>query len=117
MSMQINETSILNKYTPLINHTVNCFLNKLNPHNRNGVLDAEDLRQEVTIAMLSIIRAEGEEALTRNRLTFIHVMWEAVRKAYPLSIPYYAFGNQHRQALNLATFEESSLPQMDSPAV
>ena len=111
------EQTLINKYTPLINHTVNCFVNKLNPHNRNGVLDAEDLRQEVNIAMLSIIRAEGEEALTRNRLTFIHVMWEAVRKAYPLTIPYYAFGNQHRQALNLATFEESSPSQMDSPAV
>lgn len=108
MSMQINETSILNKYDPLINHTVNCFVNKLNPNNRNGVLDAEDLKQEVIIAMLTIIRSEGEEALQRNRLTFIHVMWEAVRKAYPVSIPYYAFGNQHREPLNLIAFEAGS---------
>lgn len=106
MPMQINETSILNKYTPLINRTVNCFVNKLNPNNRNGVLDAEDLRQEVTIAVLTIIRTDGEEALQRNRLTFIHVMWEAVRKAYPVSIPYYAFGNQHREPINLIAFEE-----------
>ena len=106
MSTLYNESILINKYTPLLTATVTTFMNKLNPHNRNGVLDAEDLRQEVTIAFIDIIRTQGEEALTHNRLTFIHVMWDAVRRAYPLSIPYYAFGNQHRQALNLATFEE-----------
>lgn len=106
MSTPLDETNILTKYTPFINHTVTHFMSKLNPYNRNGVLDAEDLKQEVIITILTIIRKDGEEALHRNRLTFIHVMWEAVRKAYPLSIPYHAFGKQHRQPLNLVSFEE-----------
>ena len=113
------EQTLIYKYTPFINHTVNRFMNKLNPHNRNGVLDEEDLKQEIIIAMLTIIRTDGEEALHRNRLTFIHVMWEAVRRAYPLSIPYHAFGNQHREPLNLTPFEEwyedSSLTHEEEP--
>ena len=63
MSTLYNESILLTKYAPLLNHTVTAFMDKLNPHNRNGVLDADDLRQEVTIAFIGIIRTQGEEAL------------------------------------------------------
>ncbi len=104
MSTTLEQTLIC-KYTPLINHTVSTFMHKLNPHNRNGVLDADDLRQEVTIAFINIIRTQGEEALTRNRLTYLHVMWDAVRRAYPLAMSYQAFGKQNRKQMYTPTVE------------
>ncbi len=106
MSMLYNESALLNKYAPLLNATVTNFMHKLNPNNRNGVLDAEDLRQEVTIAFIDIIRTQGEEALTHNRLTYLHVMWDAVRKAYLLSTPYHAFSTRHREAIYFPTIDE-----------
>lgn len=109
------EQDIIRRNSNYINATVTTFMNKLNPHNRNGVLDAEDLRQEVTIAFIGIIRTQGEEALTRNRLTYLHVMWDAVRKAYPLSMSYHAFGTQSREAIYFSTvdqcFEDEALVQ------
>ena len=105
MSTLYNESNLLNKYAPLLNKTVTNFMNKLNPHNRNGVIDIEDLRQEVTIAFLQIIRTEGEEAIFQNRLTYLHVMWDTVRKAYPFSIPYYAFGTQSKNPMYLFSAE------------
>ena len=117
MSTLYNESILINKYAPLLTATVTTFMNKLNPHNRNGVLDAEDLRQEVTIAFIDIIRTQGEEALTHNRLTFIHVMWDAVRRAYPLSMSYQAFGKQSRDAIYFPTvdecFEDEALVQWE----
>lgn len=115
MSTTLEQTLIC-KYTPLINHTVSTFMHKLNPHNRNGVLDADDLRQEVTIAFIGIIRTQGEEAITRNRLTYLHVMWDAVRRAYPLAMTNYAFNNaQKREPIHFHTvegcFEEEALLQ------
>ena len=104
MSTTLEQTLIC-KYTPLINHTVSTFMHKLNPHNRNGVLDADDLRQEVTIAFINIIRTHGEEALARNRLTYLHVMWDAVRRAYPLAMSYQAFGKQNRNHMYTPTVE------------
>ncbi|MDD6051331.1 MAG: sigma-70 family RNA polymerase sigma factor [Clostridiales bacterium] len=108
MSTLYNESILLTKYAPLLNHTVTAFMNKLNPHNRNGVLDADDLRQEVTIAFIGIIRTQGEEALTRNRLTYLHVMWDAVRRAYPLAMSYQAFGKQNRKPMTVEGLEGCS---------
>lgn len=105
MSTLYNESILLTKYAPLLNHTVSTFMHKLNPHNRNGVLDADDLRQEVTIAFIGIIRTQGEEALTRNRLTYLHVMWDAVRRAYPLAMSYQAFGKQNRKPMTVEGLE------------
>ena len=99
------EQDIIRRNSDYINATVTAFMNKLNPHNRNGVLDADDLRQEVTIAFIDIIRTQGEEALAHNRLTYLHVMWDAVRKAYPLSMPYYAFGKQSREPMSFPTLD------------
>lgn len=109
------EQEIIRRNSNYINATVATFMHKLNPYNRNGVLDADDLRQEVTIAFIGIIRTQGEEALTRNRLTYLHVMWDAVRKAYPLSMSYHAFSTQSREAIYFPTvdecFEEKELVQ------
>ena len=106
MSTNHNETQLLHKYAPFINRTAGTFMGKLDPHNRNGVIDLEDLRQEVTIAFLQIIRTEGEEAIFQNRLTYLHVMWDTVRKAYPFAIPYYAFGTQSKEPIYLFSVEE-----------
>ena len=111
MSTTLEQTLIC-KYTPLINHTVSTFMHKLNPHNRNGVLDADDLRQEVTIAFIGIIRTQGEKALTRNRLTYLHTMWDAVRRAYPLAMSYQAFGKQNRKPMTVeGCFDDEALVQ------
>ena len=112
MSMLYNESTLLTKYAPLLNHTVATFMHKLNPSNRNGVLDADDLRQEVTIAFINISRTHGEEALARNRLTYLHVMWDAVRRAYPLAMSYQAFGKQNRKPMTVeGCFEDEALVQ------
>lgn len=115
MSTLYNEANILSKYTPLLNATVTTFMHKLNPHNRNGMIDAEDLRQEVTIAFIGIIRTQGEEAITRNRLTYLHTMWDAVRRAYPLTMSYQAFGKQNRKPIHTPSvggcFEDEALVQ------
>ena len=111
MSTTLEQTLIC-KYAPLINHTVATFMQKLNPSNRNGVLDADDLRQEVTIAFINIIRTHGEEALARNRLTYLHVMWDAVRRAYPLAMSYQAFGKHNRKPMTVeGCVEEETLVQ------
>lgn len=53
----------------------------------SGVIDAEDLLQEVTLCFLSEVKRYGEEEARRHKRTYFHSMYMAAIKAYPLSVP------------------------------
>lgn len=53
----------------------------------SGVIDADDLLQEVTLCFLSEVKRYGEEEARRHKRTLFHSMYMAAIRAYPLSMP------------------------------
>lgn len=52
-----------------------------------GVIDADDLLQEVTLCFLSEVKRYGEEEARRHKRTLFNSMYTAAIRAYPLSMP------------------------------
>lgn len=67
--------------------TVSKFMRKCSQKNRNGVVDREDLFQEVTLCFLSEVERYGEETARTHGRTLFNSMYKAVMTAYPLSVP------------------------------
>lgn len=53
----------------------------------SGVIDAEDLLQEVTLCFLSEVKRYGEEEARRHKRTLFQSMYKAAIRAYPLTMP------------------------------
>lgn len=54
---------------------------------QSGVIDADDLLQEVTLCFLSEVKRYGEEEARRHKRTLFNSMYTAAIRAYPLSMP------------------------------
>lgn len=71
----------------------------------SGVIDADDLLQEVTLCFLSEVKRYGEEEARRHKRTLFHSMYMAAIRAYPLSMPKRTSGyKQLRERMGL-TFQ------------
>lgn len=72
---------------------------------QSGVIDAEDLLQEVTLCFLSEVERYGEEEARKHRRTLFNSMYMAAIKAYPLTMPKRTSGyKQLRDSMGL-TFQ------------
>lgn len=78
---------ILERNEAFLKTTVSAFMRRCSQRNRNGVISREDLMQEVALSFLAETEKHGEEQARRQRITYIHVMYSAVIRAYPLSVP------------------------------
>ena len=71
----------------------------------SGVIDADDLLQEVTLCFLLEVKRYGEEEARRHKRTLFHSMYMAAIRAYPLSMPKRTSGyKQLRERMGL-TFQ------------
>lgn len=52
-----------------------------------GVIDADDLLQEVTLCFLSEVKRYGETEARKHKRTLFHSMYMAAIRAYPLTMP------------------------------
>lgn len=67
--------------------TVSKFMSRCSQKNRTGVLNREDLMQEVTLCFLAEAERYGEETARTHGRTLFQSMYRAVMGAYPLSVP------------------------------
>lgn len=101
--MMIKE--IYSQYLPYIKSRVNYFLRR-RTFQDNPIVSKEDLMQEAIIWFIQTERTEGLEAALRNRLSLHRALYDAVRKAYPVSYPYGAY--RKKAALRFEPIEESA---------
>lgn len=84
---ELAEQAILSQYRPYLMGRVNTFLCKGNGR-CNAVLSQQDLLQEASIWFLNEYRQGGLEAALTHRLSLHRALYDAVRRAYQISMPY-----------------------------
>ena len=79
---------------------------------QSGVIDAEDLLQEVTLCFLSEVERYGEEEARKHRRTLFNSMYMAAIKAYPLTMPKRTAGfKQLRDSMGLTFQPWETIPE------
>ena len=91
---------------PFIRYTVNQFMMRCNQSRKGGIVSREDLIQEVALSFLAEVEKHGEEEARRQKYTYLHVMYDTVRKAYPVSISYSGYGKTKCQRVQTIPLHE-----------
>lgn len=91
---------------PFIRYTVNQFMMRCNQSRKGGIVSREDLIQEVALSFLAEVEKHGEEEARRQKCTYLHIMYDTVRKAYPVSISYSGYGKTKRQRVQIIPLHE-----------
>ena len=102
----MNESEIITRNKPMLGRIVNSFMRKVSSSHRGGMIDREDLMQEVTICFLLEVRQYGEEEAARHKRTLYHALYVAVIGALPVKTPYYAYAPKRRQSLIIEQWDE-----------
>lgn len=74
----------------------------------NPVLGRDDLIQEAALCFIKTAREKGIDLAYRNYLELRHVMHDAVRRAYPLSIAHSAY--KHREKVEFISIDLCEIP-------
>jgi len=102
----MEEQEMIIRNREMLNQIVTVFMRKIPTRSRNGVLDRQDLMQEVALCFLMEARKHGEETAARNKKTLFHALYDAVRRAYPVAIPSHAFRKGKRLPLTVLSIEQ-----------
>lgn len=95
------EEEILCQYKPYLSRFVRTFESKCKKE-ENPSLDHDDLFQIASMWFLNTLRKEGLRAALGKRISLHHELYDAVRKSYPLSLPYGQFGKRDREVTFIA---------------
>lgn len=79
----------------------------------NAAVGWDDLMQEASLWFITTMQTQGLEAARRHRLSLHHALYEAVRLAYPLHIPYHAFAKQEKREFIPLESIESNVPAVE----
>ena len=83
----IQAQEIIERNEAFIKGTVSKFMRRCKQGNQNGVINREDITQELTLCFLAEVEKHGEEVARMQEFTFLHAMYSTVIQAYPLSVP------------------------------
>ncbi len=84
-SLQAQE--IIERNEAFIKGTVSKFMRRCRQGNSNGVINRDDITQELILCFLAEVEKHGEEVARMQKYTFLHAMYSTVIQAYPLSVP------------------------------
>ena len=87
-----NEQEIIDRNRKYLAYLVSDFMRRCTSDHRGGMIGREDLTQEITLCFLLEVRQYGEDEARKHRRTLFHAMYEAARRAYPVTVSYHAFG-------------------------
>ena len=92
-TQQNHEQEIMNRFDPLLWKFVHSFINRCS----KSTVPAEDLIQEARLAFLHHIRTRKPEEYHMCRLTILHALYDAVQRAFPVSMPRAVFIDKQRR--------------------
>lgn len=102
---------LLTRNKKLLAYLVHDFMQRGGKGCQSGVIDRDDLLQEVALSFLEEVKRYGEEEARKHKRTYFHSMYMAAIKAYPLSMPKRSQGFKELKknlALHFEPWEEVS---------
>lgn len=102
----MNEAEIITRNEIMLKQIVSVYMRKVSASNRGGMIDREDMMQEITLCFLQEVRKHGEEIAVKNKLTLYHALYQAAIAALPVKTAYHAYARERRQALVVMEWDE-----------
>ena len=95
---EITMTEIITRNEGLLRGVVVSFMRKVCPGSRGGMIDHDDMMQEVRLCFIQEVERYGEAVAVTHRRTLFHACYDAVRLALPVKVAYAAYRKDRRQA-------------------
>ena len=109
------ETEIITRNEAMLKQIVSRFMGQGNASMHSGMIDRNDMMQEVTLSFLQEVRRYGEAEAVKHQRTLYHSLYMAVIAALPVKTPYYAYSREKRQnVITVDIDEEYSIADLES---
>lgn len=100
------EAEIITRNEPMLKQIVAVFMRKVRASSRGGMIDREDMLQEVKLCFMLEVRRYGEDIAITHKRTLYHALYQAAIAAQPVKISYHAYARIRRQEIIVEEWDE-----------